>query len=83
MLPLGMRRALRPFRALAAPVRGTAGFRALHGLLARPPVYPPLPEELRLRMFEHFAPDMERLSALTGRDLLAEWSAGGVRRAAE
>jgi hypothetical protein len=41
----------------------------LHRQLARPVAYPRLDRELRLRLRDYYAPDVEAVGALLGRDL--------------
>ena len=74
MLPLALRRLLRPLKGVAAPLRENAMFSAGRALLARPVRYPPLPRELRERLAEYYADDIQALERLLGRNLSC-WSA--------
>jgi hypothetical protein len=69
LLPLAMRRMLAPLKPLAAPLRQHSWFRAMHASLARQPRYPPLTPDLRRRLRDFYADDIERLGPLIGRDL--------------
>lgn len=68
LLPLALRRLLAPVKPIAAPLRDKPWFRAAHGALARRPSYPPLTIDLRRRLRDFYAADVERLGALVGRD---------------
>jgi Sulfotransferase family len=68
-LPLPIRTALAPLKNTIKPLRSLPWFKATRGLLARPVGYPPLETELRDRMAELYARDVERLGTLIGRDL--------------
>lgn len=80
MLPLPLRRALRPLKGAARPLRGRPWFQAAHRLLARPTAYPPLDGELRRRMAAHYLDDVRALERLLGRDLGA-WLRADAGRA--
>lgn len=69
LLPLPLRRALAPLKETVAPLRTKAWFRAVHGLLARPPEYPPLTPSLRRQLGDIYAEDVDQLSQLLRRDL--------------
>ncbi len=69
LLPLPMRRLLAPFKELAAPLRSTRWFGALHSSMARQVKYPPLTPDLEARLRDFYAPDVEALAGLIGRDL--------------
>lgn len=83
MLPLGMRRALRPLRPLLDPLRGNPVLSRLRASLAAPPRYPPLTPELRERLRRYYLDDIRRTADLLGRDL-EDWLAevDAPRRAA-
>ena len=66
-LPPSMRRMLLPFKSMAAPFRAQRWFSSIHGLLARPVEYPPLPDELRKRLRDHYRSDVARLEHMLGR----------------
>lgn len=73
----GFRRMLRPLRPLIRPIRDTALTRSLRTALARPPQYPPISANLRARLTEYYAPEVELLSGLLQRDL-SSWLAPSV-----
>lgn len=77
VVPLPLRRMLRPLRPLLDPFRDTTGMRNLRGLLARPVSYPPLTPDLEARLRDHYADDIAALATLTGRDLTA-WLGGAA-----
>ena len=77
MLSVGLRRLLRPMKPVVAPLRGSRYFRALHSALASEIVYSPFPQDARERLVDHYAPDVEALGRLLGRDL-----SGWLRRSA-
>lgn len=56
LLPLRLRKAMRPLKPLVRPLRGSAAFESVRGLFARPFRYPELTNDLRARLEEHFAP---------------------------
>jgi Sulfotransferase family len=68
-LPLPIRAALAPLKNSVKPLRSLSWFQATRGLIARPIAYPPLEMELRERMGELYARDVEQLGSLIGRDL--------------
>ena len=69
LVPLTLRRLLAPAKVLAAPLRGSRWFEAARATMARSIAYPPLPDELRRRLEEYYAPDVSALSKLIRRDL--------------
>jgi hypothetical protein len=69
MLPLALRRGLAPIKPLVAPLRRQPWFQAVHAKLARRPQYPPLSPDLRRRLRDFYAADIEQLGALVGRDV--------------
>jgi hypothetical protein len=71
ILPLALRRLLSPVKDVVAPLRGQAWFKAAHATLARTPRYPPLTDDLRRRLRDFYAADVERLAPVVGRDLSA------------
>ncbi len=75
-LPLGLRRALRPFKQVVAPLRQRAWFQTAHRSMARPVVYPTLTDDLRLRLRDYYAADVEALGGLLNQDL-SHWLAVG------
>lgn len=83
LLPLGLRRAMRPLKRAVRPMRGTAWFERLRGTMARTPDYPPLTAELRAQLSDYYRDDVQVLGQLIGRDidgwLSAESSLATVR----
>ena len=69
MVSPALRRMLGPIKPLVAPFRGTAPFRRMHAALASEIRYTPFPEDLRQRLTDYYAADVESLGALIGRDL--------------
>lgn len=69
LLPLPVRKLLAPVKDLARPLRGSSWFEGLRGTMARQVDYPPLSEELRLRLRDHYAHDVDALGKLIARDL--------------
>lgn len=67
IVPLPLRRALRPVRPLLDPVRGSTLVRALRGAVARPVRYPPMPGELAAKLRAYYAPDVAALQEIAGR----------------
>lgn len=76
MLPLPVRRLMAPLKPAVAPLRDNAWFQRLHRQLARPVEYPPLTDDLRLRLRDYYADDVRRLGMMIGRDL-RPWLAVG------
>lgn len=69
LLPLPVRRLLAPVKELVAPLRGVPWFENLRSTMARQVDYPPLPPELKARLREYYANDVEALGKLIGRDV--------------
>ncbi len=69
LLPLALRRLLAPMKPIAAPLRRQPWFQSVHSALARRPDYPPLTSELRRRLRDFYATDIEMLGPLVGRDV--------------
>lgn len=69
LLPLALRRLPRPIKRALEPLRSAAAGRAVREALARRPVYPPFDPELRRRVADFYARDIEALSAMLNRDL--------------
>lgn len=69
MLPLTLRRLLRPVKHLAEPWRQNSWFEAARSKFARPVDYPPLTDDLRRRLSEYYAYDVAELSEMLGRDM--------------
>lgn len=72
-----LRRVLGPAKPLVAPIRHSSIFRAVHSSLAAEIRYSPLPDDVRRRLIDYYAADVETLGRLTGRDL-SRWLDDGV-----
>ncbi|GMN04242.1 sulfotransferase family protein [Erythrobacter sp. MTPC3] len=68
-LPLPVRKALSPLKPLAHPYRDSAVFKATRGLFAKKISYPPLSADLRQRLADFYAYDVEELGKMLNRDL--------------
>lgn len=75
VVPLPLRRALKPLRPLLDPFREAPTLRRIRDALARKVEYPPLPADLAARLRDHYAADIAEVEALLGRSL-PEWSPG-------
>src|SRR3546814_99470 len=69
LLPLTLRRWLRPVKQFAEPWRQSPWFVAARRRLARPLDYPPLSAELRRELRDYYADDVTELGGLLGRDM--------------
>lgn len=69
LVPLAIRRLPTPFKRLVAPLRGNPLFEGVRGMIARPIQYPPLPADVKMRLFDFYQKDVEDLAGLLGRDL--------------
>lgn len=69
LLPLGLRRMMRPLKHIVRPMRGTPWFERLRGTMARTPDYPPLTTELRAQLSDYYREDVALLGRLIGRDM--------------
>jgi len=81
MLPLPMRRLLRPVKKVVQPLRDHGWFRRMHAGLAQPVRYPPLSADLVHRLQNYYQEDVERLGTIIGRDLTPWLSAARVAEA--
>ncbi|TJW14854.1 MAG: sulfotransferase domain-containing protein [Mesorhizobium sp.] len=71
MLRPGLRRLFRPAKSVVAPFRDNPFFRKVHAAFATEIRYSPFPDSVRQRLTDHYAPDVEELGRLIGRDLTA------------
>jgi hypothetical protein len=71
LLPLGLRRMMRPLKRAVRPMRGIHWFERLRGTMARTPDYPPLTPELRAQLSDYYRNDVQMLGRLIGRDMEA------------
>ncbi|NHF73089.1 sulfotransferase family protein [Paracoccus xiamenensis] len=65
-VPRQLRRILAPLRPVLDPIRHTAPIAGLRGLVARQHRYPVFDPKLKAQLSAFFAPQVERLSALSG-----------------
>jgi hypothetical protein len=63
-----LRRILSPLKPLVKPIRKTGAFTAVRSLVAREPAYPPLKADLRSRLTDYYAEEVEQLGRVMGRD---------------
>lgn len=61
LVPSRLRRRLAPIKPFVAPFRHKWAFRVARSLIARPPKYPELPQEIAIRLEEHFFPVRDSL----------------------
>ncbi len=71
MLPLALRKALRPLRPLLDPMRKNPIFSQIRASLAQPVRYPPLTPELRASLREYYRDDIRHLERMIDRDMSA------------
>lgn len=69
VVPAKLRKNLAWMKPIARPLKGTAAFAAIRGLIARETRYPPLTDELRKRLGEYYRPSIEALEQLSGQSL--------------
>lgn len=69
MLPLSMRRMLRPAKSLVQPLRNQSWFQWMHAQLAKPVAYPPMNDDLRRRLCDYYHDDIEQASRMLDRNL--------------
>jgi hypothetical protein len=69
MLSPTWRRTLGPLKPIVKPLRGNPLFKKVHASLATEIKYPRLRRELRQRLASHYAPEVEALGKLVGRNL--------------
>jgi hypothetical protein len=68
-LPLMMQRALAPFKPMVAPFRKQRWFATIRNRFARPIEYPPLADELRKKLRDHYRDDVMTLEKVLGRSV--------------
>ncbi|ACP22667.1 heparan sulfate glucosamine 3-O-sulfotransferase 3B1 (plasmid) [Sinorhizobium fredii NGR234] len=74
-----LRRLLRPLKPIVAPFRNSAGFKRMRSIAAAEVQYAPLTRELRERIGDFYATEIEKLGAIVGRDLNGWLRNGSVR----
>ncbi|MBL0373289.1 sulfotransferase [Rhizobium sp. KVB221] len=67
----GLRKVLAPLKSIAKPFRQNPVFQAARSVIARELRYPPLSKDLKTRLIDYYAPQVERLGTTTGQDLSA------------
>ncbi len=82
MLPLELRRMLKPLKAMVRPLRGNRVFEAIRSALAREVEYPPLDSGARAFLENYYSKDVAALERLIGRDLGYWRHEGAAKRAA-
>lgn len=73
MLPLQVRRFLRPARRWLDPLRSNGLLSRVRASMARPVRYPPLTDEIRAMLRDYYRDDVRELGALLDRDMTV-WS---------
>ncbi|MEE4014590.1 sulfotransferase [Roseibium sp. FZY0029] len=69
VVPLPLRRVLKPFRPVLDGVRHTKPIKVLRDAVARPQEYPPLSPDLEKRLQDFYAPEVSELEQRIGRPL--------------
>jgi hypothetical protein len=69
VVPLPLRRVLKPFRPVLDGVRHTKPVKVLRDAVARPQEYPPLSPDLEKRLQDFYAPEVSELEQRIGRPL--------------
>lgn len=69
MLPLALRRVLRPLRPLLDPMRSNPVLSQVRASLAQPVRYPPLTSELRASLRDYYRDDIRHLERMLDRDM--------------
>jgi hypothetical protein len=67
----GLRKVLAPLKSTVRPFRQSALFQNARSLIARELQYAPLPDDLRERLIDYYAPQVDRLGAIVRQDLSA------------
>lgn len=70
-VPPAWRKRLNWLKPIVGPLRGTSGFKAVRGLIAKPSVYPSFPDALREKLEAYYAPGIRKLEDLTGQSFVA------------
>ncbi|WP_042775283.1 sulfotransferase family protein [Sinorhizobium fredii] len=74
-----LRRLLRPFKPMVAPFRNNSGFKRIRSMAVAEVQYAPLTRELRERMNDFYATEIEKLGAIVGMDLNGWLKNGGIQ----
>jgi hypothetical protein len=80
LLPLTLRRLLSPAKDAVGPWRDQPWFQTVRNALARTPSYPPLTDDLRKRLRDYYAADVQELGRMLSRDMTSWLSLDGARR---
>jgi hypothetical protein len=65
----GLRKVLSPLKSTVRPFRQNPLFQSARALIAREPRYAPLDDDLRKRLIDYYAPQVEKLGEIVNRDL--------------
>jgi hypothetical protein len=68
----GLRKVLAPLKSTVRPFRQSTLFKNMRSLVAREMRYAPLSDDLRMRLIDYYAPQVERLGAIVRRDF-SDW----------
>ncbi len=79
----GLRRILAPLKSAVRPFRKSTLFKTARSTIARELAYSPLSEDLRARLVDYYAPQVERLGALVNQDLTGWLNEVPMKQAAE
>ncbi len=69
LLPLSMRRVLKPLKNFVRPLRGKSWFENVRGVFAREVAYPPLDDRARAFLVDFYREDIAALENMIGRNL--------------
>lgn len=69
LLPLPVRKLLKPLKPIVRPLRNSAIFQRTHAQFAKEVEYPPLSDELRQSLANFYSQDIQELGKMLGRDL--------------
>jgi len=83
IVPLPLRRVLRPLKQVTKPVRHTRPLSTIRDLIAREPAFPPLSDKLYHELTDYYSKEAELLGTLMGRDLSGWLHASNPGRAQE
>ena len=75
-----LRRYLNPLKSVVAPFRKSPSFNYVRSFFARELNYAPLSNDIRNRLIDYYAPEVEKLEKIVGRDLTV-WLRGNEKGA--
>lgn len=73
---------LAPVKPIIKPLRTSAAFKALHGIFASEIQYEPMSDDLRKRLVDYYAADVEKVGRMIGTDLTGWMDGRAVRSGA-